>query len=413
MKKFVALILAATASCAAVAKLSGDNAARYVKACEADLSRADLYKDDLCETASVDSGESLSVSAKSAYLLDTNSGYEIFAAGENDRRPIASMTKITLLLLAFESIDRGELSLDEDIIVSENASKMGGSQVFLRSGGSYKAHDLIKSIVVASANDSSVAIAERLYGSVDECVRQMNLKAENLGLKNTLYANVTGLPAPMQYSSAKDVAVIFSNLIKHEKYFDFSSIWLDKITHEKSGEEGFTEIANTNKLVKFYNGCDGGKTGFTSEAGFCLTATAKRGNMRLVSVVINAPSSKERFNDSSKLLNYGFNNFYNKAVVDKSVPLDKTVAVKGGKSKDAQVVPQNNFYVFSRRGAKDRVELEYNLTRKVAAPVKTGDVLGEIVIFNNGVEVGRVNVISNVNVEKMTYFDYIKKIAAN
>ena len=403
MKKLVALILAATASCGVSAKLS-----RWKTDCFAEYNSVDL-----CETAVTENGGDMAVSSKSAYLIDAYGGYEIFAFNENDRRPIASMTKITLLLLAFESIDRGELALDEDIIVSENAAKMGGSQVFLRSGGSYKAGDLIKSIVVASANDASVAIAERLYGGVEECVRQMNLKADSLGLKNTLYANVTGLPAPMQYSSAKDVAIIFSNLIKHEKYFDYSCIWLDKITHGKSGEEGFTEITNTNKLVKFFNGCDGGKTGFTSEAGFCLTATAKRGNMRLVSVVINAPSSKERFADSSKLLNYGFNNYYNKAVVDKNVPLDKKVTVRGGKSPYVEVVPQNNFYVFSRRGAKDKVELEYNLTPKTTAPVKTGDILGEIIVYNNGVEVGRVNLLSNNDVEKMSYIDYIKKIAAS
>ena len=402
MKKFVALILAAAAPCVAATKLLNRNAAS-----------AENLQITACEKVLNDGAVDLSVSAKSAYLMDANTGYEIFATGENDRRPIASMTKITLLLLTFESVDRGELSLDEDIVVSENASKMGGSQVFLRNGGTYKAGDLIKSIVVASANDASVAIAERLYGSVNECVRQMNAKAESLGLKNTLYANVTGLPAPMQYSSAKDVAVIFSNLIKHDKYFNYSGIWLDKITHTKSGEEGETELANTNKLVRFYNGCDGGKTGFTSEAGFCLTATAKRGNMRLVSVVINAPSSKERFGDSSKMLTYGFNNFYNKAVVDKNAPLDKTVNVRGGKAATVEVVPQDNFYIFSRRGEKDKVETELNLNGKVSAPVKKGDVLGEIVVYNNGVEAGRVNLIANDSVEKMSYFDYIKKIAGN
>ena len=403
MKKFVALILAATAPCVAGAKLLNGNA---VMASESAQIAA-------LEKVLNDGNADITVSAKSAYLMDANTGYKIFASGENDRRPIASMTKITLLLLTFESVDRGELSLDEDIVVSENASKMGGSQVFLRNGGTYKAGDLIKSIVVASANDASVAIAERLYGSVSECVRQMNLKAESLGLKNTLYANVTGLPAPMQYSSAKDVSIIFSNLIKHEKYFDYSGIWLDKIAHTKSGEEGETEIANTNKLVRFYEGCDGGKTGFTSEAGFCLTATAKRGNMRLVSVVINAPSSKERFGDSSKMLTYGFNNFYNKAVVDKSVPLDKAVNVRGGKAATVEVAPENNFYIFSRRGDKDKVETELNLNERVSAPVLKGDVLGEIIVYNNGVEAGRVNIIATSSVEKMSYGDYIKKIAGN
>ena len=154
-------------------------------------------------------------------------------------------------------------------------------------------------------------------------------------------------------------------------------------------------------------------TGFTSEAGFCLTATAKRGNMRLVSVVINAPSSKERFGDSSKMLTYGFNNFYNKAVVDKSVPLDKAVNVRGGKAATVEVAPENNFYIFSRRGDKDKVETELNLNERVSAPVLKGDVLGEIIVYNNGVEAGRVNIIATSSVEKMSYGDYIKKIAGN
>lgn len=400
MKKFVSIILTAVLSVATNKLLNGGVAL----ACS-------NQNNTTCEVVACSVLDELNVSAKSAYLIDDNSGFKILAINENDRRPIASMTKITLLLLAFESIERGELSLDEDIIVSENASKMGGSQVFLRKGGSYKARDLIKSIVVASANDSSVAIAERLYGSVNECVKQMNAKAESLGLKNTLYANVTGLPAPMQYSSAKDVAIIFSNLIKHEKYFDYSSVWMDKIIHEKRGEEGETEIANTNKLIKFYEGCDGGKTGFTSEAGFCLAATAKRGNMRLVSVVINSPSSKDRFGDVSKMFNYGFNNFYNKAVVDKSMPLDKTVSVRGGKVPTIEVVPQSNFYLFSRRGENGKIETEYNFSSSVTAPVRKGDVLGEIIVYNNGVEAGRIKVIANENVEKMSYADYIKKIA--
>ncbi|MBO5713619.1 MAG: D-alanyl-D-alanine carboxypeptidase [Clostridia bacterium] len=267
--------------------------------------------------------ENVSVSSYSAYLLDYNSNTVIFAKNENDRKPIASMTKIMLLLLAYENIESGNLSLEESVTVSKNASKMGGSQVFLEENGVYTVDVLLKSITVASANDASVAISERMYGSEKECVNQMNKKAKDLNLENTLFANCTGLPAPMQYSSAKDIAIIFSNLIKYDNYFKYSNVWMDTVNHSKNS----TEISNTNKLIKRYEGCDGGKTGFTSEAGYCLTATAKRGNMRLIASVINAATSNDRFESVTNMFDYGFSNYVNKCVVDNDIPLEDKLSV--------------------------------------------------------------------------------------
>ena len=350
----------------------------------------------------------IDVSSKSAYLMDYNSGTVIFAQNENERRPIASMTKIMLLLLAYENVNNGNLSLDEEVVVSENASGMGGSQVFLENGGKYKVSDLLKSITVASANDASVCIAERLYGSEKSCVEKMNSKASELGLKNTLFANCTGLPKPMQYSSAKDIAIIFSNLIKHKEYFKYSTVWMDKIDHIKNS----TEITNTNKLVKFYEGCDGGKTGFTNEAGFCLTATAKRGNMRLIGSVINAQTSKERFSDVSTMFNYGFANYCNKCVVDDQIPLDTKIKISNSKQKEVDVIAKKDFYVFSKRNEKVDVTFEIN-TLSVKAPLNKGDVVGEITVYKNGVEIGKVDIITMQKVDEMTYFDYVKEIAGN
>ena len=346
--------------------------------------------------------------SKSAYLYDFNTKTEIYAYNENQRLPIASMTKIMLLDLVYENLENNRLSLDEKIVVSENASGMGGSQVFLENGGSYTVSDLIKSITVASANDASVALAERLYGSEEECVQKMNEKADSLGLKNTKFSNCTGLPKPTQYSSAKDITLIFADLISHPTYFDYSKIWLDKINHLKNS----TEISNTNKLIRFYEGCDGGKTGFTSEAGFCLTATAKRGNMRLISAVIGAPDSKTRFNEVSKMFNNGFNGYENKAVLDKALPLDFKLDVVGGKINKIDVLPKNDFFVFSKRGEKPKVTLEYECF-KLTAPIKKGEVVGICTVYNNGVEVGKVELLSNVTVSKMNYFDYVKEIASN
>lgn len=350
----------------------------------------------------------IEISSKSCYLMDYNSGTVIFAENENERRPIASMTKIMLLLLAYDNVKSGNLHFDEIVTVSENAAGMGGSQVFLESGGNYTVSDLLKSITVASANDASVCIAERLYGSEKACVEQMNKKANELNLKNTLFANCTGLPAPMQYSSAKDIAVIFSNLIKFTDYFKYSTIWTDKIEHSKNE----TEITNTNKLVRFYEGCDGGKTGYTSEAGYCLTATAKRGNMRLIGSVINAPSSKERFKDVSSMFNYGFGNFSNKCVIDKSVPLESKIKVLKSKQKEIEVIPENDFFVFSKRSDKDDIELDVKLYN-VCAPLKKGDAVGKIIVYKNNVEIGCVNIITQNSVDEMNYLDYVKDIADN
>ena len=344
--------------------------------------------------------------SKSAYLYDFHSKTEIYAYNENQRLPIASMTKIMLLDLVYENIDNGNLSLDEVLTISENASSMGGSQVFLENGGKYSVSNLIKAVTVASANDASVALAERLYGSEEECVKKMNEKVESLGLKNTLFSNCTGLPKPMQYSTAKDITLIFADLISHPTYFDYSKIWMDKIEHSKNS----TEISNTNKLVKFYNGCDGGKTGFTNEAGFCLTATAKRGNMRLISAVLGAPDSKSRFNEVSTMLNNGFNQYENKAVLDKNLPLENKINVLGGKIKQIEVAAQKDYFVFTKKGNKDNIECEYKYF-EMKAPLKKGDIVGECIVYKNGVCVGKVNLVSCNNVDKMTYFDYLTEIS--
>lgn len=347
-------------------------------------------------------------SSKSSILLDYNSKTIISSKNEKERLPIASMTKIALLDLCFESISNNQLSLDEYITVSENAKSMGGSQVFLESGQDYLVKDLIKSVVVASANDASVALAEKLYGSEQGCVEAMNNKVKELGLNDTNFNNCTGLPTTSHYSCAYDMAIIFSDLIKHDKYFDFSTIWMDKIDHKSNS----TEIVNTNKLVKFYNGCDGGKTGFTNEAGFCLTATAKRGNMRLISVVIGSKTSKDRFLEVSSSFDYGFNNFTNKCIIEKGVEIDKSATIIGGKKEKCKLTAEEDFFIFCKKNSSDKIDVNYELYKK-SAPIKKGDKLGEISIFKNDVLVKKINLVSIENVNKMTYFDYIYKVINN
>ena len=351
----------------------------------------------------------LSTSSKSAILMDAESKTVIYKNNENSRLPIASMTKIMLLNLCFEKVDSGELSLKEEITVSKTASGMGGSQVFLEANQKYKASDLIKSVIIASANDASVALAERLYGSEANCVDEMNKKCSSWGLKDTLFSNCTGLPKPTQYSSANDVAVMLCNLIKHKDYFSYSNIWMDEIEHSKGRVTGLT---NTNKLVKFYDGCDGGKTGYTSESGFCLAATAKRGGLRLVSVVINSPDSKTRFKDVSSMFDFGFDNYVSKMVVDSKKPLEIKITINNAKEGKIQVIPSHDVFMFSKRSAQDDVIIDFE-PYQVRAPLNKGDVVGQLKIFKNNVEYKKVDVIVCHDVSQKTYFDYIKDIGAN
>jgi len=352
--------------------------------------------------------QSIVASSKSAYLIDAKSGSVIYSKNENERLPIASMCKIMTLLLCFDSIENGQVDPNSNVRVSENAAGMGGSQVFLESNGEYKVNDLIKSIVVASANDACVAMAETISGSEELFINAMNEKAKSLQMFDTNFVNCTGLPKAGQYSTAKDVSKMFSELIKHEDYFKYSKIWTDKIAH--SGDR-VTEISNTNKLIRFYQGCDSGKTGYTAEAGHCLAASALRNGMRLISVVISSPDSKTRFKEVSSMFNYGFANFTNKIIVDSNKALDDKVDILGGKTNSIEVVPEKSYYLFSKKNEKRSVEIEFVPNPSVKAPVQKGDVVGILYVYENNKELTSMDVLSNENVNQKTYFDTIYDIA--
>ncbi len=352
----------------------------------------------------------LSIKSKSAYLIEPYTKTVIYKNNETEHLPIASMCKIMTLLLCFESIDNNEITFDEPIIISENAAGMGGSQVFLEKDGEYIVGELIKAITVASANDACVAMAERICGSENAFVDKMNERAKELGMENTLFTNCTGLPKPGQYSCAKDAATMFCALIEHPTYFRFSKIWTDRISHPN---DRFTEISNTNKLIRFYNGCDAGKTGYTSEAGHCLTASAMRNGMRLISVVISSPDSKTRFKDVSDMFNYGFNNYVNKLVVDNTRPLDLTVNIERGEKDFIEVVAEKPIYLFSLKNEKRNVEFNFVPLENVKAPICVGDVVGKLYLYENSKEIACVNVVSNEDVFAKTYFDDLSGIIDN
>lgn len=353
--------------------------------------------------------KALTENCKSAYLMDYGSGECLYKENETARMPIASVCKVMTLTLVFDAINCGELALTDTVTVSENAAGMGGSQVFLDKGCEYSVDNLIKSIVVCSANDSCVAMSEKIAGGEEEFVARMNKKAAELGCADTLFANCTGLPRDTQYSCAKDVALMFSNLIKNEEYFRYSKIWLEDFAHP---DNRTTSMTNTNKLIRKYSFCDGGKTGFTNEAGFCLASTAKKSDLRLVSVVLGASSSDDRFKSTIKMFDYGFANFKNKIVLDKDVTLNDEFVVRGGKKDSFSVRPERNSFVFS---AVDKTpEITHNIVAyDVKAPVAIDSVVGKIEVFKDGILVDTVNIVAAESVERAGFSDYFKQIAEN
>lgn len=349
------------------------------------------------------------ISSRSGILMDYASGEILFAKNAETHLPVASMVKMMTILIALEEYDANNVTLDTMISTTENASGMGGSQVFIDPYVEYSFEDLLKSVIMASANDASVALAEYFNGNEKSFVNRMNKRAKELGMTNTNYVNCTGLPAPEQYSCAKDSAILMREILKHDLYHNYSSIWMDTLTHP-SGRE--TELVNTNKLIRYFEGCDGGKTGSTNEAGCCLTASAKRNDMRLISVIIGAENSKTRFNESSLLLSYGFANFENKLLVDISAPLIK-VKVNKGKLDEVDVYGEENFSVIVKKGDNATYETNMEIPDAVKAPLENGDVVGKVVITKEGSVIKEVNVIVKEDIKHSSYLDNFNKIVEN
>jgi len=351
--------------------------------------------------------EKMTVNARAAYLVESSTGSVLYEQNSTDKHPIASMVKIMTALIAFENVDKGTLKLDEMLTISENASGMGGSQMFIETGDIYSVSDLLKGIVVVSANDASVQIAERLAGSEEEFVNMMNERAKELGMNNTHFSNCTGLPAPSNYSCARDVATMTLELIKHKDYYNYSTIWIENYKHP---DGRVTEFVNTNKLIRFYKGCDGGKTGFTSEALFCLSASAERNGMRVVSVILGSPSSKIRFAESSKLLNTAFSLYENKLIVNKDDFGNNNVSVVKGKSDNLKVALDKSVYALVKKGEKVNYETRVEMKKNVKAPVRAGEQIGTLYVIDKGIVMQERPIVATEDILEASYFDYIGKV---
>ncbi len=345
--------------------------------------------------------------SESAILMEVSTGKVLYEKEADVKRAPASMTKIMSLLLIMEAIDNGNLSLDDKVLVSANASGMGGSQVYLNTGEEYKVRELIKSIAIASANDAVVAMAEKVGGTTEGFVEMMNNKCESIGCTNTHFVNPHGLDAEGHVSSARDMALISKELItKYPDILNYTSIYEDYLQRPDGSN---TWLVNTNKLVRFYNDVDGLKTGFTETAGYCLTATAKKNDMRLISVVMGVDSTNNRTSDTVKLLNYGFNSYKLSTIYEKDKVVDE-VRVEKGKKESVKIILMND--ATEILGVNDKAK-NYTINvklKKLVAPLKKGDKVGEAeVIDNEGNLVTNIGITIADNVDKANLWDYFKR----
>ena len=349
------------------------------------------------------------ITSKSACLVDYASGSMLYGHNPKEHLPIASMVKMMTILLTLDEFDKGSLTEETVITTSENASGMGGSQVFIDPYVEYSAGDLLKSVIMASANDASVALAEHISGSEKAFVNKMNQKAKELGMNDTYYVNCTGLPAPEQYSCAIDCAVVLKEVAEHELYHKYSTIWMDELVHP-SGRK--TELVNTNRLIRYYDGCDGGKTGSTNEAGCCLSASAVRNNMRLISVVIGAKNSQTRFNECTKLFNYGFANYESKKIVDSTLPA-LSLKVNKGKVDNADIYANEDYAVVVKKGDAHNYEVTYDSPNKISSPTREGDIVGKAIISKEGSVVKEIDLEVRANIDALSLKDCFDKVVEN
>ena len=341
----------------------------------------------------------LALNAKSAILIEASSGEVLYDKNVNERLAPASMTKMMSLIIIMKNIESGNLGWNDIVVVSKNAASMGGSQIFLEANEMMSVEDLVKGICVASGNDATVALAERIAGTEESFVNLMNEEVKKLGLKNTHFVNSTGLDADGHYSSAYDMAMIARELVKHDKILEFSSIYEDYL--RKNTNNSFW-LVNTNKLVKFYSYIDGLKTGYTSLAGYCLTATGKKKDMRLISVVMGEESSEKRSADTMAMLDYGFNMYSIDKVVVKEKNLGN-IRVSLGKVEYADIASKEDINILNNSQRQKR-KIEYEIkTDKVVAPVKVGDSVGRIRVYEDekfiyDVELTVLNDIEKANI---------------
>lgn len=360
---------------------------------ECDISDIDVPISAVETNASI--GQTLEIKAKSAVLMEPNTGKVLYEMNSDEKLAPASITKIMSLLLVMEAIDRKDITLETVVSASEHACSMGGSQIWLEPNESMTVHELLKATVIASANDACVALGELIAGSEEGFVALMNQRAKELGMNNTTFINCTGLDADGHLTTAHDVAVMSSELIKHKLIKEYSTVWMDSL------RDGKSELVNTNKLVRFYQGTTGLKTGTTGIAKYCLSATAERNGMELVAVVMAGDTSNDRFEGAKKLLDYGFAN-YSFSFLDANLK-EKEASVKKGVKSKVKIEAKDKVSVLLAKNSKDEIKRTVEWKENITAPVKKGDILGYVNIYVGENQVGRIKITACEDVKKLTF----------
>lgn len=349
-------------------------------------------------TAYAEDSVGLDLTAKSAILVEKTSGEVLYEYNADEVLPPASVTKIMTLLLVFEEMEKGTMDYDTTITVSAYAASMGGSQAYLEEGEQMSLDDMLKAVFVSSCNDAAVALGEHVSGSIGVFVSRMNERAQELGMTNTHFENCTGLD-DVNMTTARDIAIMSAALIKYPKVREYATIWMDNI---RGGQFG---LSNTNKLVKRYNGITGLKTGFTTPAGHCISATAERDGMELIAVVLGAPSSEDRFTDASKLLDYGFANY---SLLSYELPKIADMRVTRGKDRLVPAEAEDNTVTkLVKKGTQGEIEARIDMPGSVSAPIMAGDKLGTVQYFMDGEIIGESNIVASLDVKERSIFGWL------
>lgn len=353
-------------------------------------------------------GSSISIESKSAILINGNTGEVLFEHNKDEKLPPASITKIMTMLLTMEALESGKIKLDDEVVISQEASEMGGTQLYMEAGEKKTVKELLIGVAVESANDAASALGEYIGGTGESFIVLMNDRAKELGMVNSQFKNPHGLPVEGHYTTANDIAIMSRELVKHEEIHEYLTMWMVDINVGKNKDRVRT-LANTNKLLKSYQGLDGIKTGFTTEAKHCLSATAKKNNLRLISVILSAEDSKVRFNEAAKLLDYGFANYEGLCVAEKGEALQDVIIEKGLLEK-ISVITEDPLCVMVKKGDNSQIERKVVLEPSYMAPIERGQKLGELIAFSGDREIGKTNLVAKDRVEKSNLLIMFNKI---
>ena len=344
-----------------------------------------------------------------SYLIVDQNGNVLLSKNENEKREVASICKLMTSLIVLEKLDAGEISINDLVTISAKAGSVEGSSAFLDAGSRYTVGDLLKSVIVASANDSAVALAEYVAGSEYRFTDMMNLKAKDIGMNDTLYVNSTGLSGNNQYSTAHDTSIVLDKVSRFDLYREYSQIWMDELIHP-SGRK--TELVNTNRLIKYVDYCKCGKTGFTDDAGYCLATMGNINGMNLTCVVLGCKNSAGRFTDSINLYSYARDNYTSAKIVDSTIDIDNSIFIEHGRCNTIKLRADRDYYATIRTGEDNLYSFRYELPVSIKAPIYEGDIVGCVYVLNSDDIVAKIDIVSSVTIDRQNYGEIVKNLMA-